>query len=125
MWPKTAEDQEQALIASTLWSSRNARGVTGCGLRATGWRTGRCCAPTAHRRPVVADLFGLHPSTAETWAKYANDSWTHFLASSAATQGARTMKPPRTAGMDQAGAAVTSKAKIDQVYDRRLLTLSA
>jgi hypothetical protein len=29
---------------------------------------------------VVADLFGLSPATAETWARYANDSWTHYLA---------------------------------------------
>ncbi|MEV6397115.1 hypothetical protein AB0M39_20430 [Streptomyces sp. NPDC051907] len=29
---------------------------------------------------VVADLFGLGPATAETWARYANDSWTHCLA---------------------------------------------
>ncbi|MER6200648.1 hypothetical protein ABT234_25195 [Streptomyces sp. NPDC001586] len=29
---------------------------------------------------IVADLFGLHPSTANRWAGYANDSWTHYLA---------------------------------------------
>ncbi len=29
---------------------------------------------------VVADLFGLSPATAETWARYANDSWTHYFA---------------------------------------------
>jgi hypothetical protein len=29
---------------------------------------------------VIADLFGLSPSTAETWARYANGSWTHYLA---------------------------------------------
>ncbi|WP_163008648.1 hypothetical protein [Streptomyces sp. S5] len=29
---------------------------------------------------VVADLFGLSPATAETWARYANDSWTQYLA---------------------------------------------
>ncbi|MFJ3594756.1 site-specific integrase [Streptomyces sp. NPDC090231] len=29
---------------------------------------------------VIADLFGLHPSTAEAWARYANNSWTHYLA---------------------------------------------
>ncbi|MFL9659581.1 hypothetical protein ACJ7VE_38495 [Streptomyces sp. PB17] len=29
---------------------------------------------------VVADLFGLSPATAETWARYANDSWIHYLA---------------------------------------------
>lgn len=32
---------------------------------------------------VVADLFDLHPSTAEAWARYANDSWTHYLAARA------------------------------------------
>ncbi|MGY3677045.1 hypothetical protein [Streptomyces sp. TE33382] len=29
---------------------------------------------------LVADLFGLGPATAEVWAGYANDSWTHCLA---------------------------------------------
>ncbi|MCX4804710.1 hypothetical protein OG594_24360 [Streptomyces sp. NBC_01214] len=29
---------------------------------------------------VIADLFGLHPSTANRWARYANDSWSHYLA---------------------------------------------
>lgn len=29
---------------------------------------------------VLADLLGLYPSTAETWATYANDGWTHHLA---------------------------------------------
>jgi hypothetical protein len=32
---------------------------------------------------VITDLFGLRPSTAETWAKYANDSRTHYLAARA------------------------------------------
>jgi hypothetical protein len=29
---------------------------------------------------VIADLFGLHPATAEAWARYANASWTQYLA---------------------------------------------
>ncbi|GAA3823211.1 hypothetical protein [Streptomyces chiangmaiensis] len=29
---------------------------------------------------VIADLFGISPSTAESWTKYANDSWTQYLA---------------------------------------------
>ncbi|MGW5237031.1 hypothetical protein ACWEQU_33335 [Streptomyces nodosus] len=32
---------------------------------------------------VVADLFGLSPATAETWARYADDSWTDYLAARA------------------------------------------
>ncbi|MEY2231129.1 MULTISPECIES: hypothetical protein [Streptomyces] len=36
---------------------------------------------------IVADLFGLHPSTADRWAGYANDSWTNYLA-------ARDRQPP-------------------------------
>lgn len=37
---------------------------------------------------VVADLFGLSPSTAETWARCANDSWTHYLAAQTPREGA-------------------------------------
>ncbi|MFI2031841.1 hypothetical protein [Streptomyces buecherae] len=29
---------------------------------------------------VVSDLFGVHASTANHWAAYANDSWSHYLA---------------------------------------------
>ncbi|MFH9355684.1 hypothetical protein [Kitasatospora sp. NPDC017646] len=29
---------------------------------------------------VISDLFGIHPNTAYTWAQYANDSWTDYLA---------------------------------------------
>ncbi|MFJ3966165.1 hypothetical protein [Streptomyces sp. NPDC090036] len=36
---------------------------------------------------IVADLFGLHASTADRWAGYANDSWTPYLA-------ARDRQPP-------------------------------
>ncbi|MEU9230550.1 hypothetical protein AB0D40_40270 [Streptomyces massasporeus] len=32
---------------------------------------------------VITDLFGLHPSTSEKGAKYANDSRTHYLAARA------------------------------------------
>ncbi|MGX1887571.1 hypothetical protein [Streptomyces sp. NPDC055287] len=36
---------------------------------------------------IVADMFGVNPSTANRWASYANDSWTHYLA-------ARDRQPP-------------------------------
>ncbi|WP_141746891.1 hypothetical protein [Streptomyces agglomeratus] len=44
-------------------------------------------ATTRHVRCllVIADLFGISPSTAETWAKYANDSWTRYLVPRAIT----------------------------------------
>lgn len=29
---------------------------------------------------VVSDLFEVHPSTAQTWAQYAGDSWADYLA---------------------------------------------
>ncbi|MFB7435259.1 hypothetical protein ACFCZ5_28400 [Streptomyces microflavus] len=29
---------------------------------------------------VVADLFGIHPGTAESWARYANARWAAYLA---------------------------------------------
>ena len=29
---------------------------------------------------VVADLFGMHPSTAQRWANYAKDDWSAYLA---------------------------------------------
>jgi hypothetical protein len=28
----------------------------------------------------IADLFGIHPGTAHTWAKFAQASWTDYLA---------------------------------------------
>lgn len=29
---------------------------------------------------VVSDLFGIHPSTAHSWARLAQNSWTDYLA---------------------------------------------
>ncbi|GHH27232.1 hypothetical protein [Streptomyces lanatus] len=29
---------------------------------------------------VVADLFGMHPSTAQSWTNYAKDDWSACLA---------------------------------------------
>ncbi|MEU6578272.1 hypothetical protein [Streptomyces sp. NPDC046805] len=29
---------------------------------------------------VVADLFGMHPDTAQRWANYAKDDWSAYLA---------------------------------------------
>ncbi|WP_246642965.1 MULTISPECIES: XRE family transcriptional regulator [Streptomyces violaceusniger group] len=34
---------------------------------------------------VVADLFGMHPGTAQRWAKYAKDDWSAYLAARMAT----------------------------------------
>ncbi|MFE2359018.1 XRE family transcriptional regulator [Streptomyces parvulus] len=37
--------------------------------------------------PIVAsDLFGIHPQTAHRWARFAQDSWTDYLAARAATE---------------------------------------
>lgn len=35
---------------------------------------------------VIADLFGIHPGTAHTWAKFAQASWTDYLAADTATK---------------------------------------
>ncbi|MFB6560858.1 hypothetical protein ACFCYH_18640 [Streptomyces sp. NPDC056400] len=37
-------------------------------------------------RPLVSDLFGIHPSTAHGWARLAQNSWTDYLAAFQKTQ---------------------------------------
>lgn len=41
---------------------------------------------------VIADLFGIHPGTAHAWAKFAQASWTDYLAADAATEPNTTSK---------------------------------
>ncbi|WP_216207055.1 hypothetical protein [Amycolatopsis aidingensis] len=43
---------------------------------------------------VIADLFGIHPGTAHSWAKFAQASWTDYLAVDAATESDAIDKPP-------------------------------
>ncbi|KAB2587680.1 hypothetical protein [Streptomyces arboris] len=45
---------------------------------------------------VVADLFGIHPGTADSWARYANASWTAYLAARREDAG-RTVRSTDTA----------------------------
>ncbi|ONI71123.1 hypothetical protein ALI144C_52315 [Actinosynnema sp. ALI-1.44] len=42
---------------------------------------------------VIADLFGIHPGTAHAWAKFAQASWTDYLAADL-TAATRTNRPP-------------------------------
>lgn len=35
---------------------------------------------------VVSDLFGIYPGTAHAWAKYAQTSWTDYLAACEPTE---------------------------------------
>jgi hypothetical protein len=46
---------------------------------------------------VVADLFGIHPNTAYTWAKLAQASWADYLAASESVAG-RTSRGPSDPG---------------------------
>ncbi|GAB3436425.1 hypothetical protein [Actinophytocola sediminis] len=39
---------------------------------------------------VIADLFGIHPGTAHSWAKYAQTTWTDYLAADTVTDQAAT-----------------------------------
>ncbi|MFD9007735.1 hypothetical protein [Streptomyces sp. NPDC059552] len=35
---------------------------------------------------VISDLFGIHPGTAHSWARLAQNSWTDYLAARARTE---------------------------------------
>ncbi|WP_228992825.1 XRE family transcriptional regulator [Streptomyces sp. DH8] len=53
---------------------------------------------------VVADLFGIHPGTADSWARYANASWAAHLAARREDDG-RTVRSTDTARLHEPNAA--------------------